>query len=342
MLVHIHVSTIQIGHTHGQRAREQVHRTIVFYTSLFAQTAKIPWSRVLTIASDFEPTVREKWPAYLSEMEGLAAGAGVTLLDILAINVRTEINFGLFSDGCTSLSWLTPETSFLAQNWDWMDAQKENLICLSIAQQGKPRIKIITEAGLIGKIGLNDAGVGVLLNAIRAKGVDTTRLPCHLALRMVLESYSKDEAVRTLESYGIASSCHMLVADGETGGVALEWSFDDGKQIVKNSKGQVFHSNHYLDPTMKAKDTNWWADSGFRVSRIEELCQEIQTPEMERVSALFKDEKNFPASICRSSKEPQTTTSSTLFNIVMELRSRTAKVTLGRPVAPEEEFEISF
>jgi len=274
-------------------------------------------------------------------MEGLAAGAGVTLLDIIALNVRTEINFGLFSDGCTSLSWVTRTRSFLAQNWDWMDAQKENLIFLTIAQEGKPRIKMITEAGLIGKIGLNDAGVGVLLNAIRAKGVDSTRLPCHLGLRMVLESHSKDEAVQKLENYGIASSCHMLVADGETGGVGLEFSFDDGKQIVQNVKGQVFHSNHYLDPILEKKDTNWMADSGFRVKRIEELCHGISTPEMEPVRALFRDEKNFPASICRSSQKPQTA-SSTLFNIVMELKSKTAKVVLGRPVAPEEEFDISF
>lgn len=49
---------------------------------------------------------------------GLAEGAGKELADILALNVRTEINFGLFSDGCTALSWAAQDSSFLAQNWD--------------------------------------------------------------------------------------------------------------------------------------------------------------------------------------------------------------------------------
>lgn len=90
--------------------------------------------------------IRRKWPAYLQEMsgscypssmrprliclfEGIATGAGVDLADILAINVRTEITFGLFSDGCTALSWLTDDASFLAQNWD---------VCSAPALTGSP------------------------------------------------------------------------------------------------------------------------------------------------------------------------------------------------------------
>lgn len=103
-----------------------------------------------------------------------------------------------------------------------MERQKENLIILTIEQASKPTIKMVTEAGIIGKIGLNSMGVGVCLNAIRAKGMDYTRLPCHLGLRMVLESKSREEAVARLENYGIASACHMLIAD-PTGGVGVEW-----------------------------------------------------------------------------------------------------------------------
>jgi len=51
-------------------------------------------------------------------MRGIADGSGKELLDIVAINVRTEINFGLFSDGCTALAWGTEKRAWLAQNWD--------------------------------------------------------------------------------------------------------------------------------------------------------------------------------------------------------------------------------
>lgn len=199
---------------------------------------------------------------------------------------------------------------------------------------------MITEAGLIGKIGLNSAGVGVCLNAIRAKGMDPTRLPCHLGLRMVLESASRDEAVASLEKYGIASACHMLIADG-TGGVGVEWSYVDVQKLGMNGNGQVFHSNHYLLPHAGVKDTNWLSqDSGFRVERIEEICKGMRKVDVESVAGLFKDEKNYPAAICR--KQEGDCQSATLFNIVMDLRNKRAKVAVGRPVEPVETFELGF
>ena len=126
--------------------------------------------------------------SYTHPAAGIAAGAKRELSDIIALNVRTEIRFGLFNDGCTALSWLTSAHSYLAQNWDWMLEQKPNLILLHITQTRKPTIKMVTEAGIIGKIGLNSAGVGVCLNAVQAYGMDPTRMPVHLGLRSVLES----------------------------------------------------------------------------------------------------------------------------------------------------------
>jgi len=62
---------------------------------------------------------------FIDLVTGIAEGSGREVADIIAINVRTEITFGLFSDGCTALSWKTEDGSYLAQNWDWMEAQKE-------------------------------------------------------------------------------------------------------------------------------------------------------------------------------------------------------------------------
>lgn len=81
--------------------------------------------------------------------------------DILALNVRTEIWYGLRTDGCTALGWrIAPDAgtgtegaSYLVQNWDWREEQKENIIALHIEQPGKPDIWFMTEAGIIGKIG---------------------------------------------------------------------------------------------------------------------------------------------------------------------------------------------
>jgi len=123
-------------------------------------------------------------------------------------------------------------------------------------------------------------------------------MPVHLALRLVLESASKDEAVAQLERYGVASACHMLIADA-SGGIGLEWSYKDLKKLDMNSKGQVFHSNHYL-VEHAVKDAEMWVDSPFRVERIERLASALQdTPSMTDIANLFQDEQNAPAAICR-------------------------------------------
>ena len=96
-----------------------------------------------------------------------------------------------------------------------MEEQKQNLVILTVHQPSLPTIKMITEAGIIGKIGMNSAGVGVCFNAIRAKGLTSTRMPVHLGLRTVLESTSAAEAIGKLEEVGMASAAHMLIADGK-------------------------------------------------------------------------------------------------------------------------------
>ncbi|KAF2093449.1 isopenicillin-N N-acyltransferase [Rhizodiscina lignyota] len=341
--IHCSGTPYEIGLQHGRAAAPQISGTINFYAGLFRDNAKLDWPAVTKTAMDFEPVIKKKWPAYWEEMQGVADGADKTLADIIAINVRTEINFGLFTDGCTALSWKTSGgKSWLAQNWDWQEAQKPNIVVLHIEQEGKPSIKMVSEAGLIGKIGLNSKGVGICLNAIRAKGMDITRIPCHLGLRLALESESKEEAVAKLEKYDVASACHYLLADAKDGGIGIEWSSVDGKKIEMDTQGRVFHSNHYVK-THGIKENQILADSKDRIKRIEELSNELKEDELnfDNVFNIFKDEQGLPGAICRY-EAPPTTTSATLFNIVMELQEKKAMVTMGRPVAPGERVELAF
>ncbi len=76
------------------------------------------WPAVQTLALQFLPLLTRNWPQYVAEMQGVADGAHIPFEDVLALNVRTEIGYGAFNDGCTSLSSTCNESSILAQNWD--------------------------------------------------------------------------------------------------------------------------------------------------------------------------------------------------------------------------------
>ncbi|KAF2678144.1 peptidase C45 acyl-coenzyme A:6-aminopenicillanic acid acyl-transferas-like protein [Lentithecium fluviatile CBS 122367] len=330
----------EIGHQHGTAAKTEIARCITFYASLFKKNCKQDWPEVLQEAKKFEQTAKEKWPAYHEEMCGIADGSGKELLDIVAINVRTEINFGLFSDGCTALAWGTEKRAWLAQNWDWMTEQKPNLILMKITQQDKPTIIQVTEAGIIGKIGFNSSGVGTLLNAIKVHGVDEARMPVHFGLRMALESHSAEEAVQRLQSYGMAASAHILISDANTA-IGLEFTKSTFANCLPDEKGRIVHANHLLLEHPGEVDTVWLKDSPARVKTMTENSENLGSePSWEEVGRLFEDERNLPSAICRF--EAPESGSATLFNIVMDLKSKTAVVRMGRPTQVEETVTLSL
>ncbi|MCJ1389990.1 hypothetical protein MMC18_002848 [Xylographa bjoerkii] len=327
-------SAFEIGCQHGQGAATEIHRALGFYESLFKRLTKLSWDEVCHEAAKFLPLLEKDWPHYVDEIKGVSRGSGVPFESILALNVRTEIAYGMFTDGCTALSWKVDSDSILAQNWDWQTEQAENLIRLRIHQDPKPSIDMITEAGIIGKIGLNSAGVGVCLNAIRAKGVSFDRLPCHLALRACLDSHSKTEATKSLQAAGVASSCHILIADS-TGGMGLECSNLDIVKLPAYQNGIVIHTNHYIGEHPRVKESIDWPDSITRLDRIGKLVSTYQDgPTVAAVSEMLRDEQNYPLSICRAQTE--SSTSATLFCIIMKLDDKVAIVTAGRPVQPGE------
>jgi isopenicillin-N N-acyltransferase-like protein len=108
-----------VGQQHGSAAKVQISRCIKFYQTLFLAKCKMDWETVKAFSLKYQPYLEANWPHYISELRGVAEGAGVTYEDILALNVRTEIAFGAFNDGCTAVSWKGEKTSILAQNWDW-------------------------------------------------------------------------------------------------------------------------------------------------------------------------------------------------------------------------------
>lgn len=255
------------------------------------------------------------------------------------MNIRTEIAYGLFHDGCTALSSTSGTRTLLAQNWDWQSEQAENLIRLKIRPNSKPDIDMITEAGIIGKIGLNSSGVGVCLNAIRAKGIDYSKLPVHLALRACLDSKSKGEAVENLLAAGVASSCHILVAD-TTGGMGLECSHQDVIQLPMSSRGIITHTNHFVKQHPGVEQRIDLPDSLVRLERINHLLSAHNGAlDANVIEEMLKDEDGFPVSICRQKTDDSTVT--TLFSIVMDLNKKSASVIIGRPVEGGRQFYMT-
>ncbi|GJJ13984.1 hypothetical protein Clacol_008241 [Clathrus columnatus] len=325
----------EIGTQHGTLLRVQILRQLTFYKTLFKIRSNLDWPQVLTIAEEFQNTLLKVAPDSLEEISGIAKGMNepdIGPLDIVALNCRSEIALGQFSDGCTSLGMHINGTEFLAQNWDWNSEIKDNIVLMSIERIGKPKFWMVTEAGIIGKIGFNALSIGVCLNAIRAKPMVSSKPPIHILLRLVLESTSMKDAMGQIMKLGCATSAHMLIADS-AGSQGVEVSPPGTFIIKEDSERIVVHTNHFLLNNL-VEEPLWLMDSPSRLERIRVLVAELLVREnskgtqvvIQHVRNLFRDTANPPGSICRVLDVAGADSIVSIFNICMNLRK-------GRPEA---------
>ena len=75
------------GRQYGEAARERVRLTVALYADVFAREVGLDWPATCRLAMEFLAPIGALSHDYVREMEGLAEGAGLTLADILAINV---------------------------------------------------------------------------------------------------------------------------------------------------------------------------------------------------------------------------------------------------------------
>lgn len=265
-------------------------------------------------------------------------------MDILALNVRSEIALSSFGDGCSSLYWRddSVNTSFLAQNWDWREEQGHVLVHLTIELENR-KLFIMTEAGIVGKIGCNSDGVGVTLNAIRTSTIDNTRLPVHIAIRMAAESGSVAEAVTKLESIGTAYSSHICIADPTTA-VGLEVNPRKFGKVLPDARGQICHTNHNLEARLPDEDPlGYLKDTFDRYDRLHHLSHTNKaSASFASIREILSDEVGAPGSISRFTclEDPPHLQAETLFSIIMDLTHKTYEIQLWRPSPKKPVFRF--
>src|SRR5205814_483459 len=139
-------------------------------------------------------------------------------------------------DGCTSIG-LQPKCTrnghtLLAQNWDWLPAQRDTLVVLATRDDRGLEVVVLTEAGMLAKSGVNSAGIGVCVN-ILASGRDghPGGVPYHVILRAALEATSFGEAVLTTVGSPRSASINLLIGSRSGEVVDLELTPGDAGWI---------------------------------------------------------------------------------------------------------------
>ncbi|MBD8006326.1 C45 family autoproteolytic acyltransferase/hydolase [Bacillus norwichensis] len=351
--LHLQGSAKEVGVCHGSQGKQEVMNSLKTYERLFYVAKNMSWKEAREQALLHLNAIEKYDLQMIEEMEGIAKGAGVEFEDILALNARSEIaltNQGeVFSDGCTSMAVASPtiKDTIIGQTWDWTSSQKDSLLLLDIQAESKPRITMVTEGGIIGKIGFNSAGVGLCLNAL-ITDKRTNEIPLHLGLRAVLNSYSQAEAMSKISNGQIAASGNFLIGydDGNGNGMVVNAEVSPfGIDYVGGEDGWLTHTNHICSNVIKqyVNDMNEvrFEDSIIRKKRADQLIkasiaakEPINEQTFER---WLSDTFNKPSSIHHFENEnaPEYRKVETVFSIIMNLSKRKALLRIGL----EGEFE---
>lgn len=332
-----------IGLAHGKHAQPEIERSVAFYAAYFLKIVGLQWDEIIKETDKYIPFLETNAPELLQEIKGVAQGSGKQYLEILALNIRTEIAFGLRiktgTDGCTSLSYRPDaNTNILGQNWDWNYKQQPNLVALTIVPDapGSPKIKMVTEAGIIGKIGYNEFGVGVCLNALLTPGVDYNKWPIHLALRKALTFTKSADALSFFEKAGCASSAHILISGRNSVAAGMEFTCKGMRVVQPDADGNIVHTNNFVLEPYECPETIWLKDS---IPRRERGCLLIKQAKGfdDLFSKLLSDTENSPCAILRTDVEVRT-----LFTILMDLNAGTSVVRVISESGIQSQFDFNF
>ncbi|GEK73423.1 MULTISPECIES: C45 family autoproteolytic acyltransferase/hydolase [Halomonas] len=340
-------SRAEIGEAHGRTHAALITSSIEVYDRLFHDFVGLRWAEARRVAERFVPMIERGFPEILDEMAGIARGAGLDLEDILTLNCRSEISLTQASGGCTALSINRDGTQWLAQNWDWRSDQLHNVVAMELRPTGAPSLVSVGEAGMVAKIGLNENGVGVCLNAIRSRTLGEG-LPIHVALRKILEAESFDAATRVVTHDRVCSPAHFLIASGD--GRSAGFEVHPGLPgVLEPRGGAVTHTNHLYAETATCQVEDFpRPDSGTRLTRIDALLRERlplgAAVDAEALFAMLADHDNAPLSICRhfNPDQPAEERMETLFAVVMNLRQRRLVLRHGKPCEGEDTLTVTL
>jgi len=334
------------GVTYGRLARKRVASTLEAYAQLFTHFAGLDWDEVTDYARRYEPIISDYDQSLIEEMRGIAEGARVEFKDILAINVRTEVMYGLGelrAAECSAFAAL-PEAvanghTLLGQNWDWHPAALDCCVVLSIQQQEGPSILTVVEAGLLAKMGMNSEGLGVATNAL-VSDIDRGEpgIPYHVMLRTILNSRTFDEAVKKVQSAKRASSANYLIAEAGGTAVDLETAPGGAEHVfcIEPVDGVVGHANCFIAPDVTITDETERLRPLGKIRQRTIECHLRSAPggiEAEYMKDVLTDHENHPHSLCRHPLEEISPMerSATVASVVMDLEERRMWVSDGQP-----------
>lgn len=246
-------SGYELGLQHGTKLKGEIAEIVTKWVSNTSEVLQRDAKEVLKEFMEygqFTATIQKYTPELYEEVRGIADGSGQDLDQIMVLNLLDE--FWVYLDDpnnhhCSDMGVpaRNGNPAMVAQNMDiegYTDGY-QTLIHLERTAE-RPAQLLVTHPGLIVLNGMNEKGVGVVVNTIMQLKASPEGLPVAFVIRKILSLTEKAAILDFVQKVPHASGQNYIIG---VGGEVFDFEAAAGKVVPflpENENGTVYHTNH--------------------------------------------------------------------------------------------------
>ena len=314
----------QIGRQFGEAASTLIRLHLDRALERLEAHSSLSRADALAAAMQYRPYVQAFAPYLDEEVVGVAEGAGLPLEAAYLLQLRAEAAAiptasparlprltadDDAGDECTSVAVLpeasgTP-TGLIAHNADLPAFYREVGVVLEIVPDDAPAILMLTPAGQVSYIGMNDRGLAVVANYLTCDGW-RVGFPRYFLSRVALSHQRVDDAIAAVRAIPRASSRNLVMLDaaGTAADLELTPTYD---ARLDPEDGILAHANHYVSSALASEERatpEYVRNSQTRMGRIRELAADrLGRLDANSAQELLRDRTCYPDTLCREPED---------------------------------------
>jgi isopenicillin-N N-acyltransferase like protein len=285
----------EMGRQYGVQCRDLIRELAAKADGIFVREERL-WEEARRAMAEAIPVVREAAPELLEEVEGIAAGTGLSFDDVFRLSCSAEMgqwqgcteqrSAVSISDECTSLAARTEAGTLVAWNMDWYEMLLPYIVLLKGQPEGQPPFLAFALAGSVGRPGLSEH-ISISANQLPYRPTETPPesgpqwagpgVPYCFLSRMLLKQKSTPEALELLERTRRMACLNYTLGD-TTGDICCVETTPEAQAVLRPDGDFVAHANSYHSPKFQGIPEPERAERDPRAHTARALLLEASRP----------------------------------------------------------------
>lgn len=337
-------SHYQIGQQYGDTCRDLIKLNLDLSMHRLQERSNITREQILKTTLEYRPFLLRHAPFLDEEIHGLSAGSGLTPEEIYYLQLRAEVqaSFTPFANGnpmleCTTFA-ISPQGTadrnpLAGQNADLPSFYSDICIVVEIISEDFPPVLMVTPAGQVSYIGMNQSGLCVFANYLVCDGW-RIGFPRYCLTRLALTQDNVTDAERLLVEVQRASSRNILMLDSRGEILDLEFAVQRHGRLT-SADGRFVHTNHFISPDMLDEERSSVGDisnSQHRLTRLGSLiANDFGSLDADKLKSHLRDRETYPHPVCIEEGDEDQGDEMTIASVIAEPANKRMWVAVGPP-----------